>query len=388
MTKKLINLLASKKNSGHSDSRENLGVISGAVGIFCNIFLCITKFVLGTLTNSVSITADALNNLSDAGSSIVTIAGTKLSNKPVDKEHPFGHGRIEYISGLIVSFFIFIMGFELAKSSVDKIIHPQNIEFSFIYLIILGIAVGVKLWMAYFNNIIFKMTDNLSIKAVKQDSLNDCIATGATILALLISHFTSFKIADGVIGLIVAIIIFIQGIEVVKEIMGPLLGQAPPKEMVDDIENIMMSKEEIVGVHDLIVHNYGPGRIIASVHAEVPSDCDIIAIHEIIDEAEKEIADKLKIAICIHMDPIDINNEEVNKYKKIAEEIINDYNSEYSFHDFRLVNGKNNINLIFDLVIPHSKNTDNAKILNDLTNKFKAYDQRLNLVITIEHSYI
>lgn len=388
MTKKIVTVLTEKYKNNTIKKRESLGKASGIFGIMANLLLCISKFVLGSMSGSVSITADALNNLSDAGSSIVTFAGSKLSAKPVDKEHPFGHGRIEYISGLVVSFFIFLMGFELGKSSINKIIHPEKITFSIVYLVVLILAIAVKLWMAYFNNLIYKETDNLSIKAVRQDSLNDCIATFSTIVALLIASFTGFYRIDGIIGLIVSLFVIYQGIETVKEIIGPLLGQPPSRELVKEIESIMMEKEEIVGVHDLIVHNYGPGRIIASVHAEVPSNCNIVEIHEVIDEVEKEITSKLNIAICIHMDPIDTDDEQVNHLKEIAGRKIKEYNPHFTFHDFRVVNGKENINLIFDLVIPLDCNIKSPEIIRQLSDNFKAEDKRLNLIMTIEHSYV
>lgn len=367
--------------------REKFSTLSGVTGIICNVLLCIFKFIIGTVTNSVSITADAVNNLSDASSNVVTIAGAKLSNKPVDKEHPFGHGRLEYISALIVAFFIFLMGFELGKSSVEKIINPDNVKFSIWSLIVLIAAICVKLWMAYFNHRLFRLTGNVNMKAVAQDSLNDCIATGAAIIALLISSFTSFKRADGIIGVFVAVIIIIAGIGIVKDIIGPLLGQPPSEELVNSIEEIMLQEKLIAGVHDLIVHNYGPGRIIASAHAEVPSDVDVMEIHDVIDNVEKEIAEKLKIVICIHMDPIAFDDEEVNKYKSLIGKVINEYNSEFTFHDFKMVKGPTHTNLIFDLVVPYS-NINNTKILSDLRAKVKEVDDTIYLVVTIEHSYV
>ena len=344
--------------------------------------------VIGSLTGSVSITADAFNNLSDAASNVVTIAGAKLANKPVDKEHPFGHGRLEYISALIVSFIILLMGFELGKSSIEKIIKPEEVNFSIVSVVVLVIAISVKLWMAFFNKKLYKLTDNINLKAVCQDSLNDCIATGATVISLLISHFTGFHYIDGIVGLLVAFAIIFSGIGVLKDVLGPLLGQPPSAELVKSIEDLILSEKEIIGVHDLIVHDYGPGRIIASAHAEVPSNEDIVHIHDVIDNVEKKIQKQLNIMICIHLDPIDINNEEVNKYKAIAQKIIKGYNDEYSFHDFRLVNGETHKNLIFDLVIPFDKNNDTTKILNDIMALFKQYDDKINVVITIEHSFI
>ena len=257
MSKLLIKLALKKAKS----EREALGILSGIFGIICNTLLCIFKFVIGSISGSVSITADAVNNLSDAGSGIITILGSKLANKPTDEEHPFGHGRFEYITALAVSFLIFLMSFELGKNSVIKIINPSEISFSIWYITALAAAIGIKLYMAFFNNVLYKKTDNLNLKAVKQDSINDCIATAATIAALLISAFTPIKRADGIIGLIVAVIIFCSGVGIVRDITGKILGNAPSKKLVSSIENIILEEELILGVHDLIVHEYGPGRI-------------------------------------------------------------------------------------------------------------------------------
>lgn len=387
MTKLLLKIFVKDYEIDASANRDKIALLSGFAGIFCNVLLCVGKFIVGTVTNSVSITGDALNNLSDAGSNVFTIAGTKLASKPVDEEHPFGHGRMEYISSLIISFFIFLMGFELGKSSIDKILHPQSVKFSLVSLFVLIAAVGVKLWMAVFNNRLYKITGNVNMKAVSRDSLNDCLATGATIAALLISHFTSFKYADGIMGLIVTVLIFIAGIDILKDVLGSLLGKAPDPELVKSIEKIMLSNDKIVGVHDLIVHDYGPGRIIASAHAEVPCDCDILEIHDIIDNIEKEISRKLNIIICIHMDPIAVNDEVVNKYKEVVDTIVKDYNTEFSFHDFRMVKGNTHTNLIFDLTVPHSYHNKN-KIAKDISARISNYDNTLNAVITVEHAYI
>lgn len=388
MISRFIDNVIQKRKWSKEASRERLGIFSGIFGIICNALLCTIKFFVGTVTGSVSITADAVNNLSDAGTSLVTIAGTKLANKPVDEEHPFGHGRIEYVSALIVSFFIFLMSFELAKSSVEKIIHPQDIKFNIWYIIVLAAAILIKLFMAYFNNILYKKTDNINLKAVMQDSLNDCIATGATIAALLISSLTSFKRADGIIGLVVAVIIFFAGVGIVKDILGRLLGQPPSEELVKSIEDIMMSEEQIVGVHDLIVHDYGPGRIIASAHAEVPSTVDIVEIHDVIDNVEKKISKELKIVICVHMDPIVVDDEEVDAYKELTKSILENMNCEFSFHDFKMVKGPTHTNLIFDLVVPYDKKKTSAEILRELRNQFKEKDENINLVVTVEHSYV
>ena len=383
MTRLFINLAEKKKFD-----REAFAVLSGSVGIFCNIMLALFKFVVGKMSGSISITADALNNLSDVASNGVTIVGAKLSKKPVDKEHPFGHGRMEYISALAVSALILIMGFELAKSSIQKIFNPEELNFSVVYIVILAASILVKLWMAYFNNKLYVHTGNINLKAVRQDSLNDCISTGATIIAITVSHL--FKIAwiDGAIGLCVAVIILLGGIDIAREIISPLLGQPPKKELVDNIERIMLEPEFILGVHDLIVHDYGPGRIIASAHAEVPSNIDVMKLHDVIDNVETKINKELGIIICIHMDPIVVDDKEVEHYKELAEEVITDYDNEFTFHDFRVVKGETHTNLIFDLIIPFCDDDKKAQISADLIKRFKEKDSTLEIVMVIEHSYI
>ena len=368
--------------------RERYGIVSGIVGIICNIILSVSKFFIGVLSNSVSIMADGINNLSDASSNIVTILGAKLANKPVDAEHPFGHGRMEYISALVVAFLIFLMGFELGKSSIEKIINPQEVTFSIVSLVVLILSIVVKLWLAGFNGKIFKKTNNVNAKAVKQDSLNDCLATSAAIVALLISSFTDFIYADGIIGLIVAFVVILAGVGILNDIVGNLLGKAPDPELVKSIEDLMLKEKWIYGVHDLIIHDYGPGRIIASAHAEVPCDADILEVHEVIDRVEKEINSKLKIVMCIHMDPIAVNDENINRYKKIISEVIEEYDKDFKFHDFRIVEGKNQTNVIFDLVIPHKYEKTNDVILKELRAKVKEKKKEINLVVTIEHSYV
>lgn len=382
MTKLLISII-NKKGAKH----ESYGIMSGIVGIICNLVLSVFKFIVGNLSGSISVTADALNNLSDMASNSVTIAGTKLASKPVDKEHPFGHGRLEYISALAVSGLILVMGFELAKSSIEKIIHPETLDFSIVYIIVLGTSILVKLWMAYFNNKLYKISDNINLKTVKQDSLNDCLATLATIIALSVTHIWGIKWFDGAIGLAVSVIILFSGIDIAKDIVGRLLGRPPKKELVDEIENEITKPDIIIGVHDLIVHDYGPGRIIASAHAEVPADTNIVTVHDVIDNVEQTIADKYNIMISLHTDPIEINDDEVNKYKALAEEIIHSYNSEFTFHDFRVVKGETHTNLVFDLIIPFDKE-DKAKINADLVSLFAQRDKKLVAVIKIEHSYI
>lgn len=388
MTNFLIKTFIKDKNPSDLKTREKYGTLSGVVGIILNVILCIFKFIIGTITNSVSITADAVNNLSDASSNIFTILGAKLANKPVDEDHPFGHGRMEYISALVVSFFIFLMGFELGKSSIEKIINPEDVKFSIVSIIVLAVAILAKLWLAYFNHKLYKITGNINMKAVMQDSINDSIATGATMIALLISAFTPFKRADGIIGVIVTVIVIIAGIQIVKDIISNLLGKAPDPELVNQIESIMLEEDNIVGVHDLIVHDYGPGRIIASAHAEVPCSVDVMEIHDVIDNVERIISNKLNIIICIHMDPVVVDDSRVNNYKEIMKNIISEYDENFSFHDFRVVEGPTHTNLIFDLVIPHNYPKDNNTILSELRAKVKETHPDIFIVVTVEHSFV
>lgn len=376
-----------KKFIKDKNNRESYSVLSGIAGIICNILLSISKFAIGVVTNSVSITADAANNLSDASSSIVTIAGAKIASKPVDEDHPFGHGRAEYISAMIVSFFIFIMGFELAKSSITKIFNPEDVVFSIPSLVVLLLAIPVKLWLSYFNNKLYKITNNQNMKATMQDSLNDCIATGATIVSLLVSSFTKFNI-DGYIGIGVAVIIFLAGYDIIKDIISNLLGKAPDEDFVKKIEDMMLEEEYIVGVHDLIIHDYGPSKTIVSAHAEVPADKNIMEIHDVIDNVEKRISKELKIAICIHMDPIVVNDNEVSKYKNMIAEIISNYSADFSFHDFRMVKGPTHTNLIFDLVTPKNCKEQPSEIVKNLRKAVHEKDENLFIVVTVEHSYL
>lgn len=382
MTKLLIHKFVKDKSN-----RDSYGYLSGGVGICCNILLTIIKVIIGVFTNSVSIVADGINNLADASSNVFTIFGTKLASKPVDEKHPFGHGRMEYITALVMSFIIFMMSLELFKTSITKIINPEETKFNIISLVILIIAVCIKLWMGLFNKKLYQLSNNLNLKAVMKDCYNDCISTIATILALVISHFTSFKFIDGIVGIIVAIIIFMAGIDIIKDVISMLLGKAPDKELVEQIEKMMLEKEDIIGVHDLIIHDYGPGRIIASAHAEVPYNIDIMKIHDTIDNVEFEIKKKLNIEISIHMDPIVTDDETVNKYRNEVAQIIKEYNKDFSFHDFRVVEGPTHTNVIFDLVVPHKYTNNKKEVAADVRKLIHNKENNLFAVITVEHNY-
>lgn len=385
MTKLLINLVKNKKSKSE---RAALSSLSGAVGIICNIILFAVKLTVGNLTASISITADAINNLSDSASNIVSLMGTKLSGKPDDKEHPFGHGRVEYISALIVAVIIFLMSFELLKSSVGKIIHPTETKYSIALVMVLLITVLIKLWMAFFNKKLFKLTNNLNLKAVGQDSINDCIATLSTIAAMVLSGVFHINRIDGIIGVGVSVFIFISGVQILKSVLGPLIGEPPSKELCDRIEDIILESDIVLGVHDLIVHSYGEGRIIASAHAEVSSNEDIITVHNEIDRAEKRILNELNIVMCIHMDPVTLDDIERKRYRKITKMIISNYNKDYSFHDFRVIGEADEKRLEFDLIIPFDDNPKTAEIKSELESQFAEICPEIKAEINIENSYV
>ncbi len=367
--------------------RNAYSLLASVTGIICNVILCVIKLVIGSLTACVSITADGLNNLSDSAANIVNLVATKLSAKPVDREHPFGHGRIEYVSALIVSLLIFIMSFELAKTSVQKIINPPEVNFNIWYVVLLSGTVLVKLWMAFFNNRLFKLTNNLNLKAIRQDSFNDCLVTLATITALLLARFLGWNRADGIIGMAVAIFILVSGIGILKGVMGPLLGEAPSKQTSEEIKRIITENDLILGVHDLIVHNYGVGKVIASAHAEVPESASLKEIHDIIDTAERKIEAELGITMCIHMDPVCTDETSV-KYTQIVSQVIEKYNAEYSFHDLRTTEENGEKKLFFDLKVPFEDESKKEQIKSDLTQILGDICPDTAIRINVEHGYI
>ena len=334
-------------------NRKKAGFFSGILGVIANLFLFCTKVIIGILTASVSVIADAFNNLSDMGSGIVTIVGFKVSDMPADREHPFGHGRVEYISAFVVSMLILLAGFELLKSSFAKIITPSETSFSIVMIIILLLTIPVKLFMANVNSKLGKITGSATMEAVSKDSLNDVIATSATIISALLSKFFGFYFIDGYIGLLVALFIMYSGFAFAKETIEPLLGQMPPAEMVQNIEKTILDGRNVCAVHDLIVHNYGPDRFIASAHAEVPSDADILMVHDEIDMIERRIMGEMGVQMTIHIDPIETDNEYVNGLKEMVLRIANGIDENLKIHDFRVVSGDTHTNLIFDIVVPH-----------------------------------
>ena len=354
----MINLLARLFIKNHTDYqsekvRSQYGILCGAFGIFLNAVLFTLKFVFGTLAASVAMVADAFNNLSDAASSVVQILGFKLSTKKPDPDHPFGHGRIEYISGLIVSFLILYMGTVLLKDSVLSIIHPESINVSMLSVVVMGVSIIIKLYMYLYNHLTAKKIDSVAMDVVAKDSLNDVISTSVVIAALLGSRFTNLPL-DGIGGVVVGIFIVKTGIEAARDTIKPLLGTAPSKEFVAQIEEELMKHKPIVGMHDLIVHDYGPGRMMISLHAEVPGNLNIFSLHDVIDIAENAIAMRFNCHVVIHMDPVDTENARLAELKKILAEEIVKVNSELKFHDVRMVPGDTHTNLIFDVVKPFS----------------------------------
>ncbi len=388
MTNLLIKLFVKNYDDvKKTEVRTAYGVLSGVVGIVLNTLICLVKFIIGYLTGSIAITADAINNLSDAGSSAVTLFGFKISNKPADKEHPFGHGRVEYITSLIVSFIVLFMSFELAVSSVEKIMNPQPVKYSLVSSLVLGVSILGKLWLALFNRKLGKKIDSAAMAAVVKDSIGDIAATTATLIALVLSKFIDFSI-DGYLGVFVSLFVFWAGFSILREATGTLLGKPPTKEFVDELQSEILSYDGVMGIHDLMLHDYGPGRLFGSVHVEVSGDVDINISHELIDNIEKEIYEKMGILLVIHMDPLEVNADKVNKLKETVMSIVLEINKEYSIHDFRMVESPSHTNLIFDLVIPYGHKQSRQEIADIVAQKVKEYNPMYYCVITVEHSFV
>ena len=386
MTKALIRLfIRDAENTRDARVREQYGVLSGAVGIACNVFLFILKVVIGLVTGSISIAADAFNNLSDGLSCMISIVGFKVSGKAPDEKHPFGYGRTEYIAGLVVAFIIVLVGFEFFKTSIDRILHPAPVAFSLVLVVILAISMLVKLWMGAFNVQIGRRIASPVLMAAGQDSRNDVITTGVVILGMVAGQFTTLPV-DGYVGVLVAAFIVWAGFGIARDTVAPLLGEAADPEIAKNIEKLVMESEYIVGVHDLIVHNYGAGRWLASLHAEVPSDSDFVAVHEVIDEAEKRVWQRTGVYLVIHMDPIDVNNEHVAALREQVDAVLRAIDENLSMHDFRVVDGARQINLIFDVVVPFSYDNDAKRdLMMTIRDKLKEIDYRYNPVVTFDH---
>lgn len=381
----LSNLFIKNKSEMKNPTvRQAYGMLCGGVGIFLNLMLFAGKFLAGLLSSSIAITADAFNNLSDAGSSIITLLGFKIAGQKPDPEHPFGHGRVEYISGLGVSVLILLMGIELVKGSVSKIIHPEELTFSPVIIVILLASILVKCYMFYYNRTLGKELDSAAMSATAMDSISDCLATTVVLIATLVGHFTSITI-DGWCGLLVGLFICRAGIMAAKETIGPLLGQPPSPEFVEQVSNIVMSYEEVIGLHDLIVHDYGPGRVLISLHAEVPADGDILTLHDVIDTIEQELKTTLNCHAVIHMDPVQVGDEETDRLKAmVKEDIIAQIDSSLTIHDFRIVTGPTHTNLIFDVVTPFDFRLTDSELTALIQEKVKQENPGYFTVIQVD----
>lgn len=387
MTNLLIKLFIKDNDISNLETRGKYGVLSSATGIVVNILLSIVKLFIGIIANSISIISDALNNITDVGSSVVTMIGFKISQKKIDKDHPWGHGRMEYITAFIVDIIILMVEFELLKSSIDKIIHPELPAVNNITIIILVIAVLTKLWLFLFYKKIAKMIDSNAIKGNAYDSISDSISTLVVLISAVVAKLCGVSI-DGYASLIVSVFILFTGYKAIKETVDLLLGMKPDPEFIRDIEEEAKKYDMISGIHDIMVHDYGPGRKIVSFHAEVPADGDICKVHDIIDQMEQDLFEKFNCITTIHMDPIVVDNKEINDMRDFTEKIVKGLNPEFSIHDFRMTDGGKRVNLIFDLVVPRDKEYDKEQIIKNIQQKIHEKDNKYYAVIKVETSYI
>lgn len=367
--------------------REKYGNMGSIVGIVSNAFLSLIKISVGFLFNSISITADGVNNLSDTSSSVITLIGFKIGGKPADREHPFGHARFEYISGLAVGIIILMLGVELVKTSFGKIIKPEPMEFSPLMIAVLLVSIAVKLWQSRFNGIIAKKISSSTLKATSVDSRNDAITTFAILVSVIITRITGLQI-DGYMGLIVALFIIYSGINILRDILNPLLGDLPDSELINSIEKKLREYEGIINIHDLIVHNYGPGRYFATVHAEVDAREDILKSHDLIDNIERDFANDMDINMVIHLDPVIIDDYEINHLKCLTDNIVKSIDENLSIHDFRVVKGTTHTNLIFDVEVPVDFNVQSRDLLNKIENEIKKENSTYFSVVTVDRNYI
>lgn len=367
--------------------RTAYGMLASVTGICCNLFLFASKLFAGFLVNSISVMADAFNNLSDAASSIIGFVGVRMAEKPADEEHPFGHGRMEYIAAFVVAFLVIQVGFSLLKTAVEKMIHPETLSFSLFSVAILVLSVAVKLWMAVFNRKLGQRINSTVMMATAADSLGDVGATSATIVSLLVFRFFHINI-DGVIGLVVSVLVLIAGINIAKDTLAPLLGEAISPEVYHRISEFVESYDGIIGSHDLIVHNYGPSRSMASIHAEVPSKVNIEDSHAIVDQIERDAMEKLGIFLVIHMDPVETDNEQAAALKEMTIDVLWHLDSRLSLHDFRIVQTPARINLIFDLVVPREYTKSmREELTRQVCEKVRERDSRCACIVTVENSY-
>ena len=375
------------ENVEDTQVRERYGSVFSIFSIICNIIMVVFKLIVSFITNSVSIRADAFNNLSDVGSNLATLFGFVLSNKHPDADHPYGHGRMEYVSGLIVSFLILLMGFEAAKESFIKILHPEEIYFSYAAVVALVISIGIKLLMAIMNKKASKAINSDALYAAGQDSINDSLVTGATLVCLIIHKLFDLHI-DAYAGFIASILVLKSGIGIFSDVLDTILGKAPDKELILDIEKTVCAHKEVLGIHDLMLHDYGPSQQFMSLHAEVDASIPVIELHDVIDNIEFEILEKYKILTTIHLDPIDTRDTLANELKDKVKELILSINPEYNIHDFRIVRGPSHTNLVFDVLLPANDRSNIETLRKQISSKIKDIDNSYNCVINFDRSYV
>ena len=387
MTNLLIKLFIKNNDVNNLEVREKYGMLSSITGVVVNILLSIVKLIIGIIANSISIISDALNNVSDVGSSVVTMIGFKVSQKKIDKDHPWGHGRMEYIAAFIVDIIILMVGVELLKSSIEKIIHPELPTVSSVTIIILVIAILTKLWLFLFYKKIAKTINSNAIKGNAYDSISDSISTLCVLISAIVAKIFGVSI-DGYASLVVSAFIIYTGFTAIKETVDLLLGMKPDPEFIKNIEEEAKKYDMISGIHDIMVHDYGPGRKIVSFHAEVPADGDICKVHDVIDQMEQDIYNKFNCITTIHMDPIVVDNKEINDMREFTEKVVKELNPEFSIHDFRMTDGGQRVNLIFDLVVPRDKEYNHEEIRKTIQTKIHEKNKKYYAVIKVETSYI
>lgn len=383
----ILKKLFIKDTGDESKNRRALGVLCSSVGILLNIVLFAIKYIAGLISNSIAITADAFNNLSDAGSSFISLIGFKFAGMKPDTKHPFGHGRIEYLSGLGISIAIIVVAFELFTTSLDKIFNPQSIDTSYLAMGILVVSICIKMYMFFYNHKIGKDINSAGMKATAMDCVTDSVATAVVLLSMIFTLLTGINI-DGYCGILVSLFIFYAGINSAKETLSPLLGSKPDEELVQEVYSLVLSYDKVLGIHDMVVHDYGPGRQIISLHAEVDGREDIFEIHDVIDTIEKDLYDKLSVETTIHMDPIDVHNETTIQTREKVSQLITQLDSDATIHDFRMVPGTTHTNLIFDVVVPHGIKLSNEQIKERVQQIISENFENHFVVLTIDRSYV
>ena len=388
MTRFLMKVFLKDADLNTARGRELCGRLAGIVGIICNVILCIMKMVVGTITASIAITADGINNLSDAGSSIITLIGFRISGKAADNDHPFGHARMEYVTALIVSIIILLIGFNLGQSSIEKIFSPENTQFSTVSFLILGVSILIKFWMMLFNAKLGKTINSTALEATSADSRNDAIATLAVLIAAVISKFTSLNL-DGYMGALVAAFIIYSGVGLIKETIGPLLGQAPDPKIVKELKQRILSYEGVLGVHDFMVHCYGPGIYYASAHIEMDANSNMLSCHDVLDSIENDVRKQMKIQLVLHLDPLVTDDEETNVLKEKVNRIVRDLDVDLSIHDFRVVTGMKAKNVVFDVLVPRDFKMTDVEVRKYLEKKIsQEIEGKVGTVITIDHGFV